>query len=67
MESDASGSDVFLEKDEEGDQGDVAPETYKQAVNDSAWRESMMHEVRALRNRGCWRVVPTPEGVRLIK
>ena len=26
-----------------------------------------MNEVRALRNRGCWRVVPTPHGVRLIK
>ena len=27
----------------------------------------MMSEIRALRNRGCWRVVPTPTGTRLIK
>jgi hypothetical protein len=53
----ASGSD----KDE------VAPETYNQAVKDSKWRESMKNEIRALKNRGCWRVVPTPTGIRLIK
>lgn len=66
-ESDAAESDVFPEKDKVGDQGEVAPETYGQAVKDAAWRESMLAEVRALRNRGCWRVVPTPQGVRLIK
>ena len=49
------------------DKEEVAPETYKQAVLDPKWRESMKTEVRALRNRGCWRVVPTPSGVRLIK
>ncbi len=27
----------------------------------------MKDEVAALRNRGVWRVVPTPQGVRLIK
>ena len=60
-------SDVFPEKDKDGDNGEVAPELYKDAVNSAEWRESMMNEVRALRNRGCWRVVPTPHGVRLIK
>ena len=49
------------------DTEEVAPKSYKQAVLDPKWRESMMNEVRALRNRGCWRVVPTPSGVRLIK
>ena len=60
-------SDVFPEKDKEADQGEVAPEKYGQAVDSPEWRESMMNEIRALRNRGCWRVVPTPHGVRLIK
>ena len=60
-------SEVFPEKDKDGDNGEVAPELYKDAVNSAEWRESMMNEVRALRNRGCWRVVPTPHGVRLIK
>ena len=46
---------------------EVAPETYNQAVKDSNWRESMKNEIKALKNRGCWRVVPTPSGIRLIK
>ncbi len=51
--------EVFPEKDKEGDNGKAAPETYKEAVKDPKWRESMMHKIKALRNRGCWRVVPT--------
>jgi hypothetical protein len=49
------------------DKDEVAPESYKQAVLDPEWRKSMVSEIKALRNRGCWRVVPTPRGVRLIK
>ena len=49
------------------DKEEVAPETYKQAVLDHKWCKSMKTEVRALRNRECWRVLPTPSGVRLIK
>ena len=67
METDAAECDVFPEKDKEGDHGELAPETYDQAAKDSDWRASMLSEIRALRNRGCWRVVPTPQGVRLIK
>ena len=50
-----------------GDSNEVAPETYNQAVNDSNLRDSMKNEIKALKNRGCWRVVPTPSGIRLIK
>ncbi len=67
MEANASETDVFPEKDKESAQGEEAPETYKEAVKDPAWRESMINEIRALRNRGCWRVVRTPQGARLIK
>ena len=67
IETDAAECDVFPEKDKEGDHGELAPETYDQAAKDSDWRASMLSEIRALRNRGCWRVVPTPQGVRLIK
>ena len=67
METDASETDVFPEKDKQSAQGEEAPETYKEAVKDPAWRESMINEIRALRNRGCWRVVQTPYGARLIK
>ena len=51
----------------DSDNDEVAPESYSQAVCSPEWRESMMNEIKALRNRGCWRVVPTPRGVRLIK
>jgi len=67
MDEDATESAVFPEKDIEGAQRETAPETYKQAVQDSAWHESMINEIRALRNRGCWRIVQTPRGARLIK
>ena len=36
---------------------EVAPEFYNQAVLDPEWCKSMMSEIKALRNRGCWRVV----------
>ncbi len=65
MESDASETDVFHEKSKENAQGKEATETYKKAVKDPAWRESMINEIQALRNRGCWHVVQTPHGVRL--
>ena len=44
METDASESDVFPEKDKEGEQGEATPETYDQAVKDSDWRDSMLNE-----------------------
>ena len=59
--------DEVVQETTASDNGEVAPESYKQAVLDPEWRKSMMSEVKALRNRGCWRVVPTPSGVRLIK
>ena len=31
------------------------------------WRGSMDDERRALRKRGCWRIVDTPQGVSVIK
>ena len=49
METDVSESDVFRER-QGGDNGEVSPKTYGQAVNDSAWRESMMDKIQALRN-----------------
>ena len=45
---------------------EVAPESYKQAVLDPEWRKSMVGEIKALRNRGCWRVVPTPRASRSV-
>ena len=59
--------DEVVQEATASDKEKVAPESYKQAFLNPRWRESMMTEVRALRNRGCWRVVPTPSGVRLIK
>ena len=46
---------------------EIAPDTFKQAVEDKRWRDSMSAEIKALRNRGCWRVIRTPQGVKLIK
>ena len=46
---------------------EVAPDTYEEAVKLQEWRNSMSAEIKALKNRGCWRVVETPRGVRLIK
>ena len=45
----------------------VTPERYEQAAKSELWRESMYNERNALKNRRCWRVVDTPDGVRLIK
>ena len=39
-----------------GDNEEVAPESYSHAVFDPEWRKSMMSEIKALRNSGCWRV-----------
>ena len=50
----------------ESDQ-EATPESYNDAARDERWVQSMKDEVAALRNRGVWRVVPTPQGVRLIK
>ena len=50
-----------------GADDEIAPESYGQAILDPEWRASMMSEIKALRNRGCWRVVQTLRGVRLIK
>jgi hypothetical protein len=52
---------------EAGSKDEVAPENYAQASLSPEWRQSMINEVKALCNRGCWRVVRTPTGVRLIK
>jgi hypothetical protein len=46
---------------------EATPESYNDAARDERWVQSMKDEVAALRNRGVWRVVPTPQGVRLIK
>ena len=62
-----AAEDEVVQETTASDKEEVAPESYKQAVLDPEWRKSMMSEVKALRNRGCWRVVPTPIGVRLIK
>jgi hypothetical protein len=50
----------------ESDQ-EAAPESYEDAARDERWVQSMKDEVNALKNRGVWRVVQTPGGVRLIK
>ncbi len=47
--------------------GETAPELFTEAVEDPRWRESMQVEIKAPRNRGVWRVIQTPHGVRLIK
>ena len=44
-----------------------APETFAEAAETKVWRDSMTAEVKALQNRGCWRVFRNPSGVRLIK
>ena len=44
-----------------------APETFAEAAEIKVWRDSMTAEVKALQNRGCWRVFRNPSGVRLIK
>ena len=63
----ALSEDELQEAASGSDNDEVAPETYNQAVKDLKWRESMKNEIKALKNRGCWRVVPTPTGIRLIK
>ena len=46
---------------------ETSPNSYNEAVESQKWRESMTAEIKALRNRGCWRVIKTPNGVKLIK
>ena len=46
---------------------ETAPASFDEAAKLSEWRNSMKAEVKALQNRGCWRVIKTPKGVRLIK
>ena len=46
---------------------EVSPDSYAEAVRNKKWRNSMTTEIKALRNRGCWRVVRTPQGAKLIK
>ena len=43
------------------------PTSFEEASKLRVWRDSMKTEVKALQNRGCWRVFRTPAGVRLIK
>ena len=46
---------------------ETAPVSFDEAAKLAEWRKSMKAEVKALQNRGCWRVIKTPNGVRLIK
>ena len=46
---------------------ETAPVSFDEAAKLAEWRNSMRAEVKALQNRGCWRVIKTPKGVRLIK
>ena len=46
---------------------ETTPASFDEAAKLSEWRKSMKAEVKALQNRGCWRVIKTPKGVRLIK
>ena len=46
---------------------ETAPVSFDEAAKLAEWRKSMRAEVKALQNRGCWRVIRTPKGVRLIK
>ena len=45
---------------------ETAPVTFDEAAKLAEWRNSMRAEVKALQNRGCWRVIRTPRGVRRI-
>jgi hypothetical protein len=54
---DGDGEQPLGESDQE-----TAPESFEEAVQQAAWVQSMTDEVNALKNRGVWRVVPTPGG-----
>jgi hypothetical protein len=43
------------------------PKSFAEAKQSADWRSSMDDERRALRKRGCWRIVDTPKGVSVIK
>jgi hypothetical protein len=59
---DGVDTETLAEADQE-----TAPESFEEAAQKELWVQSMKDEVNALKNRGVWRVVPTPGGVRLIK
>jgi hypothetical protein len=59
---DGEEPDLATETDQE-----TAPESFNEAARDERWVQSMKDEIKALKNRWVWRVVPTPQGVRLIK
>ena len=46
---------------------EATPKRLEQAAKSELWRELMYNEQNALKNRGCWRAVDTPDGVRLIE
>ena len=45
----------------------VALEKYDQVARSKQWRDSMLGEKTALKNRCWWRMFRTPEGVKLIQ
>jgi hypothetical protein len=51
----------------DSESGEVAPDSFNEAVQNKLWRDSMSAEIKALKNRGCWRVIRTPRGTKLIK
>ncbi len=59
---DGEQPDLATEMDQE-----TAPESSNEAARDNRWVQSMKNEIKALKNKRVWRVVPTPQGVRLIK
>ena len=64
----AASDEEVSSGNDEGNKDEVAPEKYSQAAQDPRWLASMASELRALKNRGCWRQVRTPAGgVCLIK
>jgi hypothetical protein len=62
VDPDGVDTETLAEADQE-----TAPESFEEAAQKELWVQSMKDEVNALKNRGVWRVVPTPGGVRLIK
>ena len=67
-DGEASSGHQQQEAAEDSDRDEFVPEKYSQAAQDPRWRASMESELRALKNRGCWRQVRIPTGgVRLIK
>ena len=40
--------------------GEDTPDSFIEAVQNKLWRDSMSAEIKALKNRGCQRVIKTP-------